>query len=47
MMERVLLVGGAMVAVGITLVAVWVLITSYGTTFEMVEDHVTGWLEGR
>ena len=47
MMERVLLVAGAMVAVGITLVAFWVLITFYGTTLEMVEDHVAGWLEGR
>lgn len=44
MMERILLVGGAMVVVGITLVGVWVIITSYGGTFEMVEDSVSGWL---
>jgi hypothetical protein len=44
MMERVLLIGGAMLAVGIALVAVWVIITSYGTTFEMIEDRASAWL---
>ena len=45
-MERVLLIGGAMLVVGIALVAVWVIITSYGTTFEMIEDRASGWLGG-
>jgi hypothetical protein len=44
MMERILLVGGAMLAVGIALAAVVVLVTTYGATFEMVEDSVSGWL---
>jgi hypothetical protein len=43
-MERVLFIGAAMFAVGIVLVAVWVILTSYGTTFEMFEDRVSGWL---
>jgi hypothetical protein len=34
----------AMLAVGIVLVAVWVIMTSYGTTFEMIEDRLSGWL---
>ena len=44
MMERILLVGGAMLVIGIALAAVVVLVTAYGATFEMVEDSVSGWL---
>jgi hypothetical protein len=43
-MERVLLIGGAMVVVGIALAAVYMLIARYGTTFEMLEDSVVRWL---
>ena len=43
-MERILLVGGAMLAVGIALAAVVVLLTAHGATFEMFEDFVSGWL---
>jgi hypothetical protein len=43
-MDRILLTGGAMVAVGIALAAVFVLIARYGTTFEMIEDSVVRWL---
>ncbi|MDQ6703890.1 MAG: hypothetical protein M3Z96_12795 [Pseudomonadota bacterium] len=43
-MDRILLIGGAMVAVGIALAAVFVLVTHYGTTFEMIEDSAARWL---
>jgi hypothetical protein len=43
-MDRILLTGGAMVAVGIALAAVFLLIARYGTTFEMIEDTVVRWL---
>jgi hypothetical protein len=43
-MDRILLIGGAMVAVGIALAAVFVLVARYGTTFEMLEDSVVRWL---
>jgi hypothetical protein len=43
-MDRILLTGGAMVAVGIALAAVFVLIARYGKTFEMIEDSVVRWL---
>ncbi len=43
-MDRVLLIGGAMVAVGIALAVVYVVLTSYGTAFEMFEDNVARWL---
>jgi hypothetical protein len=43
-MDRILLTGGAMVAVGIALAAVFVLIARYGTTFEMIQDSVVRWL---
>ncbi|HUI19794.1 MAG TPA: hypothetical protein VLZ74_01935 [Methylocella sp.] len=45
-MERVLVVGGIMLVVGIALAGVVVVLTSFGQSFEMVEDHVVGWLEG-
>jgi len=45
-MDRVLIVFFIMVLVGLVLVAVWVLITYYGASFEMFEDQVTAWLEG-
>jgi hypothetical protein len=44
MMDRILLIGGTMVAVGIALAAVFVLVARYGTTFEMIEDTVVRWL---
>ena len=43
-MERVLLTGFAMVGVGIALAAVYLVLTSYGTAFEMFEDNVARWL---
>jgi hypothetical protein len=43
-MDRVLLIGGAMVAVGILLAAAFMLVARYGTTFEMLEDSVVRWL---
>ncbi|MGH6823659.1 MAG: hypothetical protein ACREC4_09265 [Methylocella sp.] len=44
MMDRILLTGGAMVAVGIMLAAAFFLVARYGTTFEMLEDTVVRWL---
>jgi hypothetical protein len=43
-MDRILLTGGAMVAVGIALAAVFILVARYGATFEMIEDTVVRWL---
>jgi hypothetical protein len=43
-MDRILLTGGAMVAVGIVLAAAFMFIARYGTTFEMLEDAVVRWL---
>jgi hypothetical protein len=43
-MERILLTGGAMIVVGMALAAVYFLIASYGTTFEVLEDSVVRWL---
>ena len=43
-MERILLTAGAMVAVGITLAAAFLLIVRYKTTFEMLQDSVVRWL---
>jgi hypothetical protein len=43
-MERILLTGFAMVAVGIGLAAAYFLVARYGTTFEMLEDSVVRWL---
>ena len=43
-MERVLLTGFAMVGVGIALAVVYLVLTSYGTAFEMFEDNVARWL---
>ncbi len=44
-MERILLVGAAMLGVGVALAVFWLLITSSGgTTFEMIEDHISDWL---
>ena len=45
-MDRVLIVFFIMVLVGLVLVAVWVLITYYGASFETFEDQVTTWFEG-
>jgi hypothetical protein len=44
MMDRVLLIGGAMVAVGIVLAAAFLFVARYGATFEMLEDAVVRWL---
>ncbi|MGH6936106.1 MAG: hypothetical protein ACRED2_07980 [Methylocella sp.] len=43
-MDRILLTGGAMVAVGIVLAAVFILVARYGATLEMIEDTVVRWL---
>jgi hypothetical protein len=43
-MDRVLLTGGAMVAVGIVLAAAFMFVARYGATFEMLEDSVVRWL---
>ena len=43
-MDRILLVGGAMLVVGIALAGVWVMLSSYGNSFEMLEDTVARWL---
>ena len=43
-MDRILLIGGAMLAVGIALAAVFFLVARYPTTFEMLQDSVVGWL---
>jgi hypothetical protein len=44
MMDQILLIGGAMVAVGIVLAAAFMLVARYGATFEMLEDTVVRWL---
>jgi hypothetical protein len=43
-MDRILLIGGAMVAVGIVLAAAFLFVARYGTTFEMLEDSVVRWI---
>ncbi|MGI8569834.1 MAG: hypothetical protein ACR2KT_12595 [Methylocella sp.] len=43
-MDRILLIGGAMVAVGIALAAVFMLVARHGATFEMLEDSVVRWI---
>jgi len=43
-MDRILLIGGAMVAVGIVLAAAFMFVARYGTTFEMLEDTVVRWI---
>jgi hypothetical protein len=43
-MDRILLTGGAMVAVGIVLAAAFIFVARYGATFEMLEDTVVRWL---
>jgi hypothetical protein len=43
--EWILAVMAVILAVGIMLAAVWVLLTYGGTTFEMIEDRVSGWLD--
>ncbi len=43
-MDRILLIGGAMFAVGIALAAAFIFVARYATTFEMLEDTVVGWL---
>ena len=44
MMDRILLIGGAMLGVGIALAAAFFLVVRYKTTFEMLEDSVVRWL---
>jgi hypothetical protein len=43
-MDRILLVGGAMIAVGIALAGFWVFISYHAESFEMIEDTVVRWL---
>ena len=43
-MERIMLVGGVMLAVGLALAGVFVVISFYGSSFEEIEDSVVRWL---
>lgn len=43
-MDRVLLVGGAMLLVGLAMAGVWVVIYTSGDRFEIIEDTVVRWL---
>jgi hypothetical protein len=43
-MERLLLVGGILLAVGLAMAGVFVILTSYGSSFEAIEDTIVGWL---
>lgn len=43
-MDKILLTGGAMIAVGIALGAIFFLVVRYKTTFEMLQDSVVRWL---
>jgi len=43
-MERLMLVGGVCLAVGLALAGVFVILTSYGSSFEAIEDTVVRWL---
>lgn len=43
-MDRVLLVGGAMLLIGLTLAGVFVILNSYGSSFETIEDNIVRWL---
>ncbi|GEM_PF-1455002 len=45
-MERILLVGGTMLVIGLALAGVVALVTSYGTNFEMWQDRLVAWVEG-
>jgi hypothetical protein len=45
-MDRILLIGGAMLAVGIALASFVVFIFYHGEKFEMIEDTVVRWLGG-
>ncbi len=45
-MDRILIVGGTMMAVGIALAGFWVMIFYHGEKFEMIEDTVVRWLGG-
>ena len=44
-MDRVLLVGGAMLLVGLALAGIFVVVSKYGATLEMFEDTITAWLD--
>jgi hypothetical protein len=44
LMERIMLVGGVMLAVGLALAGVFVVISFYGSSFEAIEDSVVRWL---
>ncbi len=43
-MDKILLTGGLMIAVGIALAAIFFLVVRYKTTFEMLQDSVVRWL---
>jgi hypothetical protein len=45
-MDRILVVGGTMMAVGVALAGFWFFIFYHGTTFERIEDTVVRWLGG-
>ncbi|MBO0733276.1 MAG: hypothetical protein J2P49_02965 [Methylocapsa sp.] len=43
-MDRVMMTFFAMVLAGLMLAAIWAVVSA-GTTFEKVEDGVTGWVQ--
>jgi hypothetical protein len=45
-MDRILLVGGTMLVVGLVLAGVFVVLSAYGNSFEIIEDTVVRWLGG-
>ncbi len=44
-MERIMLTFLACIGAGLVLAGIWVFISN-GTTFEAIEDQVTGWVQG-
>lgn len=43
-MDRILLIAGAMIAVGIVLAAAFMFVARNAATFELLEDSVVRWL---
>jgi len=44
-MDRVLLTAFVLVLAGIMLAGVWVFVAYGGSTFEVIQDNVTGWVQ--
>ncbi|HXW69958.1 MAG TPA: hypothetical protein VEK34_00690 [Methylocella sp.] len=44
-MDRVMMVGGAMLLVGLGLAVVFVVLTNYASSFEMFQDNITRFVE--